>query len=566
MDARHLAVVLEDAVANAVRGLINLRRQQVPPPDYVLIEVKGRLPERETAARAWRRWMPFRRRELSIEMFSRYLDLVAQDPDVKGVVLRLGEVGANLPRLQNVRAAITRFRQRGKRVIAYASTLDFPRYYVATAADELVFPESGTFAVTGLASQVVFIKDTLARLGIEADIEAIGEYKTAADPVRRSEMSEAHREMLNALLDSFYTDLLDAIATGRKADTARVQEWIDAAPLLPDEVLERGLADALCYEDELPTHLSQGHGRVTIKPWSEAWRSLRQKPVWHRPQAVGVVSLHGTIVPGESREVPLPVPLVGTQAGAESLARALRRAEKDPRIAAVVLHVDSGGGDALASDLIWREVKRLRERKPVVAYMGDVAASGGYYVLAAADHIVAQSATLTGSIGVIGGKFLARGLYEKLRANPEILHRGRHAVMNLPDDPYTEEERQKVLANMQAVYRLFKQRVAEGRQKSLEEVEEIARGRVWTGRQALEIGLVDELGDFQTAVERAKMLAGLPIDETVPVVPIEAPKRYLPPLAFTDGTLWLEAVLDALRPFLGTRILTLMPWTLRLVG
>jgi len=566
MDARYLAVVFEDAVANAARALINLRRQQVPPPDYVLIELKGRLPEREATAKAWRRWLPFRRRELSIEMFTRYLDLIGQDPDVRGVVLRLGEIDANLPRLQNVRAAIERFKRRGKRVIAYAPTLDLPRYYIATAADELIFPESGSFAVTGLASQVVFIKDTLARLGIEADIEAIGEYKTAADPVRRSEMSEAHREMLNALLDSFYVDLLEAVATGRKADLSRVQEWIDAAPLLPNEAMERGLADALCYEDQLPEHLSHGDGRVTIKPWSEAWRSLRQKPIWHRRQAVGVVSLQGTIVPGESREIPLPIPLVGSQAGAESLARALRQAEKDHRIAAVVFHVDSGGGDALASDLIWREVKRLRERKPVVAYMGDVAASGGYYVLAAADHIVAQSATLTGSIGVIGGKFLARGLYEKLQANWEIMHRGRHAVMNLPDDPYTEEERRKVLANMQEIYWLFKQRVAEGRQMAVEDVEEIARGRVWTGRQALELGLVDELGDFQTAVERAKMLAGLPIDETVPVVPIEVPKRYLPPLAFTDSTVWLEGVLDALRPFLGTRILTLMPWTLRLVG
>ncbi|RME45360.1 MAG: signal peptide peptidase SppA, partial [Chloroflexi bacterium] len=295
-----------------------------------------------------------------------------------------------------------------------------------------------------------------------------------------------------------------------------------------------------------------------------AQMSLKRTYCWHGKQAVGVISLRGTIVTGESREVPVPVPLVSTQAGSDTLARAFRKAERDPRIAAVVFHVDSGGGDALASDLIWREVRRLREKKPVVAYMGDVAASGGYYVLAAADHIVAQSATLTGSIGVIGGKIVTRGMYDKLEANLEIVQRGRHAVMDLPDDPYTEDERGKVLEQIRSTYGLFKQRVAEGREMGVDDVEKIARGRVWTGRQALEIGLVDELGDFQAALNRAKLLAGLPLDDTVPAIPIEPAKKYTPPPAFAGSQTWVQAVADGLRPFVGTKILALMPWTLEL--
>lgn len=561
MDMRSTAVVVQDILANSVRASINLRRQRIPPPDYVLIELKGEMPEREEARRLLERQLPFLRKGLTVEALNAYLQVIAGDPDVKGVVLYLSELRVGLAGLQNIRAALQRFRKRGKRVIVYTPALDLPRYYIGTAADELVIPESSTFDVKGFAGQAVFVKDTLARLGVSADIEAIGEYKNAADPLRRSEMSDAHREVINAILDSFYADLVEAIGDGRGLAKERVQELIDNAPWLAQETVEAGLADTILYEDQLAEHLANGDGQVKIVPWEQAQMMLHRPYVWHGKQAIGVISLRGTIVTGESREVPVPVPIVGVQAGSETLARAFRKAEQDPNIAAVVFHVDSSGGDALASDLIWREVKRLREKKPVVAYMGDVAGSGGYYVLAGADHIVAQAATLTGSIGVIGGKIVTRGMYEKLQANWEIIARGQHAVMDLPDDPYTAEERAKVLTHIKAVYQLFKQRVAEGRGMTMDQVEGIARGRVWTGRQALEIGLVDELGDFQRAVDRAKLLAGLPLDDSVPVVPIHAPKKYTPP-AFAGSRAWFRAIVDGLRPFTGTKVLTLMPWML----
>lgn len=564
MDMRNAALIAQDILANSLRATINLRRQRILPPDYVLIELKGEVPEREAAKGFLERRVPFLRKGLSVEALNLHLKVIAGDPDVKGIVLHLGELEAALPKLQNIYTALQRFRERGKRVLVYSPVLDLPRYYIGTAADELAIPESSTFNVKGLASQVVFLKETLARWGINADFETMGEYKSGVDPLRRSDMSDAQREVINAILDSFYNDLVEAIVDGRGLTKERIGELIDNAPWLSHETTEADLADTILYEDQLPEHLTNGNGQVKIVPWEQAQMNLQRVYRWHERQAVGVISLRGTIVTGESREVPVPVPIVGTLAGSDTLARAFRKAEEDSNIAAVVFHVDSGGGSALASDLIWRETKRLREKKPVVAYMGDVAGSGGYYVLAGVDHIVAQSATLTGSIGVIGGKIVTRGMYDKLKANPEIIYRGQHAVMDLPDDSYTEEEREKVLAQIRATYELFKRRVAEGRGMSVDEVEKIAQGRVWTGRQALDIGLVDELGDFQVALDRAKLLAGLPLDDTVPVTPIEAPKKYTPPPAFANSEAWIRAITNAWRPFTGTQVLTLMPWTLKL--
>lgn len=564
MDKRTASIIVQDILANSLRATINLRRQRIPPPDYVLIELKGEVPERESARGFLERRVPLLRKGLTVEALDFRLKVLAGDPDVKGVVLHLGDLQAALPKLQNLRAALERFEERGKRVIVYTPVLDLPRYYLATAANELVIPESSTFNVKGLASQVVFLKDTLARLGVNADIVTMGKYKSGADPLRRSDMSDAQREVINAILDSFYEDLLEAIVDGRRLTKEHTNELIDNAPWLPQETIDAGLADTILYEDQLPGYLMKGDDQAQITPWGEAQASLQRAYQWHGRRIVGVISLHGTIVTGESREVPAPVPIVSTQAGAETLARLFRKAESDPSIAAVVFHVDSGGGLALASDLIWREVRRLRETKPVVAYMGDVAGSGGYYVLAAADHIVAQSATLTGSIGVIGGKIVTRGIYDRLEANLEIIQRGQHAVMDLPDDPYTAEEREKVLTHIRSTYELFKERVAEGRGMSVGEVEGFAQGRVWTGRQALDIGLVDELGDFQVALDRAKLLAGLPLDDTVPVIPIQPPRKYTSPPAFASGQDWMHAIREGLRPFIGTQILTLMPWTIEL--
>ena len=561
-----VGLLLQDTLANGIRLLSNARNGWGKhAPDYVLIDLKGAFPERASPPRpAWQRLLPFGRQSLSIEELSDTLDLIAGTPRVRGIVLRIGSIEAGLARVQNLRATIGRFQGQGKRVVAHLSLLDLPAYLVATAADEIIVPETAMASAFGLSLGGYFLKDALASYGIEVEVEAIAEYKTAMDPFRRSEMSEAHREMLDAIIDSQFEDVVAAIVGARGLSPKRVRALIDETPMTAEAAREAGLVDALLYEDELPTHLAGGNGRARIETLATARGRLRLPYRWRSPGVVGVVSLEGTIMPGASRRFPLPIPLFSTLAGSDTVIQALRRAERDPRVAAVVFHIDSPGGHATASDLIWREVVRLGRKKPVVAYMGDVAGSGGYYVLAGAQHIVAQSASLTGSIGVVSGKPTAKELLGKAQIQHEYLARGRHAMLYHPALAWDDESRRKVRTMAEEVYVLFKRRVSEGRSMAEEEVEQVARGRVWTGKQALERRLVDTLGDFEVAVEKAKELAGLPVDRYVPVVPIAAPKRFTLPQPFQENGDRAAGLFGGTRELLRGGVWALMPWDLRL--
>jgi protease-4 len=273
-------------------------------------------------------------------------------------------------------------------------------------------------------------------------------------------------------------------------------------------------------------------------------------------------------VPGRSRRtpIPLPIPVTDTQAGAETIALALRRAEADKHIAAVILAIDSPGGSALASDLICREVRRLQKSKPVVVLMGEYAASGGYYIAAPANRIVARPTTLTGSIGIWGGKFAMGGLYAKLGVNREPLQRGLKAGIYSDVTPFSESERAWIRRDMSETYRKFKEIVAEGRKMTEEQVEEIARGRVWTGLQAHKIGLVDELGDFDTALALAKELAGFTSDQDIPTAQVSPPRHALMPQPFlTPGEAWTE-LLDTLRGLTRERVWAMAPWIVQMRG
>lgn len=551
-----------DTLANAARFAMNLTQKLPGPrPDYVVLDVGGLYVSRRT--RPAYPFVPREMRERAVEDLAAQLDMVAGDPRARGVILRIGSLSAPLPTIQSMRDAIGRFRKRQQRVVAFLPGMDLISYYLATAADEIITVESADFNVLGLRLEVAFLKDTLAQYGIQADMEAIGEYKVGADPFRRSEMSEAHREMLDSLLDSFYDDLVDGIAAGRGMDRERVRQLLDHAPMPAAEAAQAGLVDAVLYEDQVAGYLAPEGARLpAIHTWPTAVSRLFHPYRWHADRMVGLIALEGTIVPGESRRPPFPVPVPfvgGDMAGSDTIARAFRQAEKDPNIAAVLFYVNSRGGSALASDLICREVQRVSRRKPVVAFMGDVAGSGGYYVAAYASHIVAQPATLTGSIGVIGGKFVTSGLFEKLRANRQVLQRGQAASLFSDARPFTEEERAKVRAMLNDVYERFKSRVAQGRRMSLDEVERIARGRVWSGRQALERKLVDSLGDFETAVEKARELAGLPKERPPLVVPILAPRLPMLP-AFVEKEDWVQTLLAGLRLLSRERVLALMPW------
>lgn len=559
---------IADILRNAHRLIAHLlSRLPGPPLDYVIVELTGSYPERTPPRPPFlQRVMPrpWQRPEESLEDLRARLERIARSDRVRGIVLRIRDLRAAPGRLaviQSLREALSEVRRRGKRVVAYLPDCDLAVYYAASVADEIWMAEAGVWNVTGLRTEITFFRQAFDRVGILPEFERIAEYKTAADPLLRPGLSEHHREVIESVLDSVMEEFVRAVAEARRLDPAAVRAIVDRAPLVAEEAKAAGLIDGLCYEDELPARLGQPDRPAAVLPWPQVRRRLPAAYRWRAREAViGVVELIGGIITGESRDVPLPLPYVGgTIAGSETIARAFRAAERHPRIRAIVFHIDSGGGSALASDLIWREVERIKLRKPVVAFMGNVAGSGGYYVSCGASRIIAQPTTITGSIGVVSGKLTVRGLYERLGLNREVVARGAGATLESAFQPFTPTQLNLVRQQMDVIYRRFVGKVAAGRGRRPDEIGAIARGRVWTGRQALERGLVDELGDFSVAVQRARELAGIPPTAEVAVVTVRPPRAIGVPVPARSGTQGmgapvaqaLFATLDALRAIRG---------------
>jgi protease-4 len=471
--------------------------------------------------------------EESLEELRARLERMAGAPDLRGVIIRVSDLRAGMATVQSLRAAIAELRGRGVRVLAYLPDADLRTFYLATAADEIVMPPSAFWHVAGLRAEITFLRDALDRVGLRPEFERIAEYKTAADPLMRSQMSDAHREMLDSVLGGVLDEIVHDVAQARELDPKAVRAAMDHAPLSAEDALGGGLIDAVAYEDELGERLGTAERPATIQAWARASRRLPMPYRWRRRTSViAVVQLVGGIVQGESRHMPMPLPVVGAAlAGSDTVARALRAAERHPSARAIVFHVESRGGSALGSDLIWREVHRIKLTKPVVVYMGDVAGSGGYYVACGASAIVAQSFTLTGSIGVVGGKVTAHGLYHRLGLNREIVSRGAGATITSAFAPYTPEQLERVRREMQMIYARFTGLAAAGRRKDIAEIDAVGRGRVWTGRQALERGLIDEVGDFSRAVRRAAELAGVPQDRRVEAITVHPPRATAIPAA-----------------------------------
>lgn len=500
--------------------------------DYIVLTISGTLPERNFPSRSfWERQLPLPSPPLTLQTVVRRLQAIGDAENVKGVVLILQGLSVGLATSQSLRRALQRLRQAGKETIVYTPYLDTVHYYIATAADRIIVPPSAQFEVLGVRTEVTFLKDALAQLGIHADVVQISPYKTAANALSHADMTPEQKEQLDWLLDERFDMLTADMAAGRSLSQAHMQTLINQAPHFADKALELGLIDHIAYDDELAyllaeptTHhetdsddesppTSDQRPQAQLKTWSEAHDLLTEKPRQHSRQFIGVISLEGAIIMGSSRQSPidLPLPFMGDSlAGEETLTHLLRRAEEIDDMAALIFHVDSPGGMALASDLIWRQVQRLNQKKPVVVYMNNVAASGGYYVSAAARHIICQPGTVTGSIGVVLSRISVRGLYDKAKLNTVALERGEHVGLYGDNGPLTDEERQIFWDSIVESYRQFKEVVANGRSLPLANLDPICEGRVWTGRQALAHGLVDQLGDFHDAIYKAAELANLP--------------------------------------------------------
>lgn len=532
------------------------------PPDYIIVTLTGSYPERTAPARPfWRRMLapPWPRPEESLEALRDRLDRIATAPRVRGIVLRIHDLRAEIATVQSLREAVVDCRRRGKRIVAYLPEADFGPYYLSTAADEILMAPAGFWMVAGLRTEITFFRQALDRVGLLPQFERIAEYKTAADPFMRPAMSEHHREVVESLLDGLMGEFVADVASARRLDGAAVRAAIDRVPMEASAAVEAGLVDGACYEDELPVRLGSREHPARLQPWAQARRRLPRPYLWRaRIPTIGVVELAGLIVTGESSESRLPLPLLGGRfAGSETIARAFRAAERDPRLCALVFHVESRGGSALASDLIWREVERVKRRKPVVVFMGNVAGSGGYYVSCGASRIIAQPATRTGSIGVLSGKVTARGLFERLGLNREIVARGEAATLLSAFQPFTDEHIGRVREAIGATYRRFVRTVAAGRARPYEEIESLARGRVWSGRQAVERGLVDELGDFALAVRRAADLAGIPAAQRVRTVTIHPPRHAGVPAFAAQAA---EGAVTAMAPDTGMVAQALGAW------
>lgn len=515
--------------------------------DYVVIVMDHAVSERAPVLPWWYAFVPGMKLPLSLEYLHDALHRVAIDPDVRGVVFLVKAPALSLSQAQSMAQLFERFRQwdraaygptarpesiRPKRIIVHLEQVSAASYVLACAADWVAMPPLTTWDVMGLRVAPTYWQETLARLGLQFDVVKIAPWKTAADTLTRSSMSEAEREQTNWLLDSLADDIVCAISQGRDLPEEQVREWIDQAPLSGEQALAAGLVDALAYEDQLAELLrpaDQAGGKpVTLKPYSQMRSLLYHRPRRRHSQQIGVLSLKGTIVTGKSRSFPLPLPLLGDDLmGSSTVVQQVRGARKDKHLAAVIVHIDSGGGSGIASDLIWRELTLLAQEKPVIAYMGNVAASGGYYIAAPAQKIIAQSATLTGSIGVIIAKGVTAGLREKIGAHREVIRRGENAGLYTDDAPWDARQRQQVEASIEHFYAAFKERVAAGRGIAYEQLDPICNGRVWTGKQAQANGLIDEVGDFITAYRHACRAAGLAEDGSVKTKQLSTPRSRL---------------------------------------
>ncbi|SEP78329.1 signal peptide peptidase SppA [Microlunatus flavus] len=459
----------------------------------------------------------------------RALHEAGSDRRVVGLVAKVGGT-PGWAAAQELREGVAAFAATGKPTVAWAETFsagggDLPAYVLASAFDEVWLQPSGDLALLGVAVETTFLRGALDKLGVEPEIEGRHEYKNAVDRISRTGLTDAHRESLERLSGSLLDRAVADVARGRGLAVEEVRRLVDTGPRTATEARAAGLVDRLGYRDEVYASVRERVGERAELLFADRWRP-RRKPALPslpgRPRGhVALVEVRGGIVSGASRRGPM-----GPSVGSDTVSADLRAVLDDDAARAVVLHVDSPGGSSVASDTIWREVCRVRESgRPVVVSMGSVAASGGYYVACPADVVVALPATLTGSIGVFGGKFVVSELLERLGLSTGAVEQGARARMYSSRRPFTDEERERLDASLDQVYEDFTRRVADGRGLSREAVEAVARGRVWTGADAQQVGLVDELGGLHEAVRIARERADLPVRAPV------RPARHVAPLA-----------------------------------
>lgn len=448
--------------------------------------------------------------------------------------IEISEVGWG--KADELRDAIADFRTSGKPAYAYMELATNKEYYLATACDKIFVAPPGELVITGFAADVMFFRGSLDKLGIYPDFVQIGKYKNAPDTFTRKEMSESHREVVNALLDDQFKRYVGAIAKTRNKSSDDVRAIIDNAPYSAKQALAAGLIDGANYKDEVEKELKKRLGykdsdKLHIAKGSDYRKVSPESVGLNKGERIAVIYAAGTISSGKSDNSPFG----GSQSiGSETYVKAINDARDDKKIRAIVLRVNSPGGSSFASDVIWHAIESARQKKPVVISMADVAASGGYYIACNASKIIAEPSTITGSIGIFAGKPVMKGFYNWLGISNEYVLRGKNAGLFRETEQFTPEEREKFFGIIKGIYYDdFVPKVAKGRGRDPEYINSIGQGRVWSGAQAKEKGLIDEFGGLDRAIEVAKQLANIPADKSVHRVIYPRPRNFFESL-FND--------------------------------
>ncbi|KAH1111565.1 hypothetical protein AAZX31_04G144400 [Glycine max] len=462
----------------------------------------------------------------------------AYDPRISGIYLHIDSLNCGWGKVEEIRRHILDFKKSGKFVLAYVPLCQEKEYYLASACEEIYAPPSAYFSLFGLTVQASFLKGVLDNIGIEPQVERIGKYKSAGDQLARRTMSEENCEMLTTLLDNIYTNWLDKVSSAKGKTREDIENFINEGVYQVDKLKEEGLISNINYDDEITAMLKERLGVKSDKDLRMVdYRKYSRVRKWTvgipgGKELIAIIRASGSISRVESQFSVSSSGII-----AEKFIEKIRTVRESKKFKAAIIRIDSPGGDALASDLMWREIRLLAASKPVIASMSDVAASGGYYMAMGADVIVAESLTLTGSIGVVTGKFNLGKLYEKIGFNKEIISRGRYAELLAAEQrPFRPDEAELFAKSAQHAYKQFRDKAASSRSMTVEKMEEFAQGRVWTGKDAALRGLVDAIGGLSRAIAIAKMKADIPQDRQVTLVEISRASPSLPEILLGVGS------------------------------
>ncbi|ACB85318.1 signal peptide peptidase SppA [Natranaerobius thermophilus] len=501
-------------------GCSFIKRTLTRPADYIIIELEGNynfFPEPQNFLKK-----RFAKTPPAILNLKKQLKTISNDPRLTGVVLKQTNFNIPYTYLDEVIDALKILKNNNKKLYSWAKNYSTSGYFLASYCDEIFLQPGGKIDELGFLNESFFLKDALNQLGIEFDIFKISPYKTASDFLIRSNSSKEAREMNQWIMNSIYDNFINNISWGRKKTKQEMEELVNNAPYTDNESLELGLIDKILGEEDLVKFLKPLDKKESKKIQHsikiENFKSAHKKLYPPRPKkskgSVGLVKIEGMIIDGRSKAPqnypPIPIPLIaGERAGDLTITEQLRKLGANPKIKGIIVFIDSGGGSALASESIAYTIRSITRQKPVIALLGEKAASGGYYVASQADYIVSYPTTLTGSIGVVAGKAVNTNLLNKLLINREINVRGNSREMFYSHRVFNDREREKMQEGLMRTYNLFLERVCEGRKMTKAQLDPIAKGKVWTGEQALAKGLVDELGGFEETKVKMKELTGL---------------------------------------------------------